>query len=109
VQDPTVGSAKMFKKFVWASWARNGRFWVLFEENGLGPLGVNMWKKFRKHWPHKLQNCSIWSEEKRFFYFTPCKRESGNFDSSWPKTFALHKLEAFDIVLGNWVGNPQKK
>jgi hypothetical protein len=39
-QDPTVESAKRWKKFIWASWARNGRFGAFFEKNTLGPLGV---------------------------------------------------------------------
>jgi hypothetical protein len=34
-QDPMVKSLKKFKKTIWASWARNGRFGF-----GLGPLGV---------------------------------------------------------------------
>jgi hypothetical protein len=32
-----------------------------------------------------------------------------NFESSWLKTFALHKVEVFDIMLGNWVENSSKK
>jgi hypothetical protein len=36
------------------------------------------------------------------------KTKLANFESSWQKHFALHKLEAFDIVLGNWVGIPQE-
>jgi hypothetical protein len=39
---------------------------------------------------------------------TPCKTWSTNFEFSWLKTLALHKLEAFDIVLRNRVENPQK-
>jgi hypothetical protein len=54
-----------------------------------------------------LQDYSVWSEEKSFF--SPCKTGSTNFESSWLKTFALHKLEAFDIVLRNWVENPREK
>jgi hypothetical protein len=40
-------------------------------------------------------------EVKKRAFFTPCKTGLANFESSWPKTFVLHKLEAFDIVLGN--------
>jgi hypothetical protein len=40
-------------------------------------------------------------EVKKRDFFTPCKTRSANFESSWLKTFALHKLEAFDIVLEN--------
>jgi hypothetical protein len=29
-----------------------------------------------------------------------------NFESSWIKTFAVHKIEALHIVLGNRVANP---
>ena len=54
-----------------------------------------------------MQDYSIWSEEETFF--TPCKTRSANFESSWLKTFALHKLEAFDILLRNWVESPQKE
>jgi hypothetical protein len=36
-----VESAKMLKKFIWASRARNGRFGMcFFEESDLGPLRV---------------------------------------------------------------------
>jgi hypothetical protein len=41
-QDPIVESAKNWKKFICASWARNGKFGVFFEKNGLGPIEVNM-------------------------------------------------------------------
>jgi hypothetical protein len=40
-------------------------------------------------------------EVKKRAFFTPHKTGSANFESSWLKTFALYKLEAFDIVLGN--------
>jgi hypothetical protein len=40
VQDLAVESEKKWKNFIWASWARNGRFGVFFEGNTLGPLGV---------------------------------------------------------------------
>jgi hypothetical protein len=40
-------------------------------------------------------------EVKKGAFFTPCKIGSTNFESSWPNTLALHKLEAFDIVLEN--------
>jgi hypothetical protein len=40
-------------------------------------------------------------EGKKRVFFTPCKTWLANFESSWLKSFALHKLEAFDIVLGN--------
>jgi hypothetical protein len=37
-----VESAKKFLKNVWASLARNGRFGVFFEKNGLNPLRVKI-------------------------------------------------------------------
>jgi hypothetical protein len=45
-------------------------------------------------------------EGKRWASFIPCKISSTNFEYSWLKIFALHKVEAFDIVWGNWVTNP---
>jgi hypothetical protein len=42
-------------------------------------------------------------------HFTPCKIGLSNFETLWLKVFKLHKVEAFDIVLGNWVENPQSK
>jgi hypothetical protein len=38
---------------------------------------------------------------KRRASFIPRKIELANFESSWLKTFALHKVEAFGIMLGN--------
>jgi hypothetical protein len=38
--DHTVESARKWDNFICTSWARNGRFGVFFEKNGLGPLGV---------------------------------------------------------------------
>jgi hypothetical protein len=38
---------------------------------------------------------------KKRAFFTPCKTGPTNFESSLLKNFALHKLEDFDIVLGN--------
>jgi hypothetical protein len=40
-------------------------------------------------------------EVKKRAFLTPCKTSLANFESSWLKTFVLHKLEAFDIMLGN--------
>jgi nucleoside permease NupC len=37
-----VESAKKWKNFIWASWARNGRFGAFFEIKTLGLLGVNL-------------------------------------------------------------------
>jgi hypothetical protein len=65
-----------------------------------------VWKKFQKSWLHRLLFSSF--EVKKRAFFTYYKIGSANFESSWLKAFALQKLEAFDIVLGNWVGNPQK-
>jgi hypothetical protein len=50
-------------------------------------------------------NCKIiaFGVKKRAF-FTPW---STSFESSWFKAFVLHKLEAFDIVLRNWIENPK--
>jgi hypothetical protein len=45
-------------------------------------------------------------EVKKRVFLTPSKTESTNFGSSWLKTFTLHKVEAFDIVLGDQVENP---
>jgi hypothetical protein len=47
-------------------------------------------------------------ELKKRVSLTTWKIGSTNFESSWLKTFALRKVEAFDIVLGNWVENPLK-
>jgi hypothetical protein len=66
-----------------------------------------VWKKFLKNLPRRLHDNSIWSEKRAFF--TPFKTRLANFESSWLKTFVPQKLEAFDIVLGNGVENPQKK
>jgi hypothetical protein len=38
---------------------------------------------------------------KKSAFFTPRKTGLANFESSWLKTFAQHKLEAFNIVLRN--------
>jgi hypothetical protein len=46
---------------------------------------------------------------KKKAFFKTIKIGSANFESFWLKTFALHKLEAFDNVLKNWVENTQKK
>jgi hypothetical protein len=46
-QDPMIESAKIYKRFIWASWARNGRFGVFFKKKGLGPLGI----KYESMWP----------------------------------------------------------
>jgi hypothetical protein len=47
-------------------------------------------------------NCKIIAfEVKKRAFFSPCKIGSTNFESSWLKTFVLHKVEAFDIALGN--------
>jgi hypothetical protein len=40
-------------------------------------------------------------EVKKRAFFTPYKIGPTNFESSWLKTFALHKLEAFGNVFGN--------
>ena len=40
-------------------------------------------------------------EIKERVFFAPCKTGSTNFESSWFKTFALHKVGAFDIILEN--------
>jgi hypothetical protein len=48
------------------------------------------------------RDCKIIAfEMKKRAFFTPCKTWSINFESTWLKTFALHKLEALDVVLGN--------
>jgi hypothetical protein len=47
-------------------------------------------------------------EVKKRAFFTPYKTRSTNFEYSWFKAFAQHKVEAFDVVLGNWIKNPQK-
>jgi hypothetical protein len=38
----------------------------------------------------------------------PCKTKLANFESPWFKTIAFHKFEASNMVLRNWVENPQK-
>jgi hypothetical protein len=57
-----------------------------------------------KNRPHRLQNYSISSEMNNFF--EPCKTRSTNFESSWLKTFVLHKV-TLDIMLRNQVKNPK--
>jgi hypothetical protein len=64
-------------------------------------------EKFQKSLPHRLQDYNIWSEENNFFY--TLQKGLANFESYWLKTFALYKVEAFDIVLEDWLGNPLKK
>jgi hypothetical protein len=62
-----------------------------------------VWKIF------KNIDCKIIAFElKKRALFILCKIGSANFKSSWLKTFALHKLEAFDVVLENWNENLQK-
>jgi hypothetical protein len=46
---------------------------------------------------------------KKGTFFIPCKTGSVTFEPSWLKIFALHELETFNIVLGNWDENPPKK
>jgi hypothetical protein len=58
---------------------------------------------FQKSWLHRLQDYSIWNEEESFFKH---KIRLANFEFSWLKTFALHKVEASDIIFENWVENP---
>jgi hypothetical protein len=58
-----------------------------------------MWKSFKKV---DYIDCKILvTDIKKRVFFTPFKIRSANFESSWLKTIAQHKLEAFDIVLGN--------
>ena len=45
--------------------------------------------------------------EKKVF-FTPFKTRLANFEFSWLKNFALHKVDAFDIMLEIWIENPLK-
>jgi hypothetical protein len=40
-------------------------------------------------------------EVKKRTFLTPCKAESTNFESSWLTNLALHKVEAFDNILGD--------
>jgi hypothetical protein len=40
-------------------------------------------------------------EMKKRGFFIPYKTRSANFESSWLKMLALHKIEAFHIVLEN--------
>jgi hypothetical protein len=40
-------------------------------------------------------------EGKQRIFFTPCKTSSTSVKSSWLRTFALHKVEAFDNMLEN--------
>jgi hypothetical protein len=44
-----VKSTKKWKKFTCTSWARNGKFGVFFEKNGLGPSGVILEYAIIKH------------------------------------------------------------
>jgi hypothetical protein len=46
------------------------------------------------------KDCKIIAfEVKKKIFFTLCKTRSTNFESSWLKNFALHKVEDFDIAL----------
>jgi hypothetical protein len=48
-------------------------------------------------------------EVKKDVLFTPCKARSANFEPSWLQIFLLYKIEALDIMLGNWAENPLRK
>jgi hypothetical protein len=56
-------------------------------------------KNFKK--VHHIDCKIIAFEVKKRAYFTPCKTWLANFEPPWLKTFALHKVEVFDIMLGN--------
>jgi hypothetical protein len=62
-----------------------------------------MWNKISKKLTTLIARYSIWSEENNFF--TPCKTGLANFESSCLTALALDKVEAFDIMLGDWVEN----
>jgi hypothetical protein len=58
-----------------------------------------VWKSFKKV---DYIDCKIiMFEEMKRTFFTPYKIGSTNFEFSWLKLFALYKLGAFNIVLGN--------
>jgi hypothetical protein len=59
-----------------------------------------MWKKSQKEVDHRDCKIILFKGKKRTL-FIPCETRSINFKSSWLKIFALHKVEAFDIVLEN--------
>jgi hypothetical protein len=40
-------------------------------------------------------------EMKKKAFFIPCKTGSSSFECSWLKKFVLHKVDAFDTMLGN--------
>ena len=48
-------------------------------------------------------------EVKKKTFFISYKIGSTKFESSWFETFILYKVEAFDIMLRNWIKNPKKK
>jgi hypothetical protein len=66
-----------------------------------------LWLYFRKKKHSKSAtssaiNCKIVAfEVKKSVFFSPYKTGLANFESSWLKTFALHKLEVLYIVLEN--------
>jgi hypothetical protein len=91
-KDPTTGSAKKFILFlIWASWARNGRFGVFFEKNGLGPLGVKgilmmiITRDLQKcNWSHKCWFTSTkmaWNDNT--FYLSHNCKECITHNAAW--------------------------
>ena len=55
-------------------------------------------------------NCKIIAfEVKKITFLIPYKKKSANFESSWLKIFAIHKVKVFDIVLRNWIENLKNK
>jgi hypothetical protein len=101
----TTGITTFFSTSLKMFWKRskNGRRGRLHGlGTGLGFLSRllnNVCKRFQNSLPHRLQDYSVCSTKKSFF--TPCKIWSTNFESSWLKTFVLHKVEVFGIMLGN--------
>jgi hypothetical protein len=70
-----------------------------FGSNCPSKVKINCRKIFKK--VDNIDCKIIEFEVKKRAFFTHCKTWSTNFESSCLKTFALHKIEAFDIVLGN--------
>jgi hypothetical protein len=57
-------------------------------------------KKFKK--VDHIDSCKIIVlEVKKIVLFAPCRTRLTDFESSWLETFALYKVQIFDIMLGN--------
>jgi hypothetical protein len=64
-----------------------------------------MWKRFQKNWPQRLQDYSVWSEEKGFFFHAAKQVQQtlnplgSNFctTQSWGSLYCVRKLSCKSI------------